>query len=442
MEPRSGFPKIPGTRTQRIAVAVVVTIVTLMIIDAVVFAMTPLGCGPANVLHVKASSSCRTVASLSSPTPTSSLSTPTTITGPSPRATANQSASPSAAASAPAAATPPPAPAPPGAVSPFDSPTSLGPFLGPTSINPFGCGVSCAGASGGLALSCRLPIFDHLPGSGGFVILPSGTFQPDPRSAVVVPNANPAAGAAVPPAAMQWFGLTYDRGYSKWLPVPYAWVTPDGTQYAYPGAPDGIYVVNVRDGSQVELGAGQTWAVLDVEAVGVYATTGSPGAASSTQSGLWLLPFSGAIKQITTTGYWQAVTKGAAYGTAVSAVPFGTANTILKLDLSSGTTSEWFTQPGAQSSVTGFDVKGNPVIVASSQQWLSIWISISPNRGFLISNYYTASSYQQGFTPNGPPLGDSHGLWFSSYQGIALYANDGNWYWMNSYGGTLAGECA
>jgi hypothetical protein len=328
----------------------------------------------------------------------------------------------------------------PSPVSPFDSPTSLGPFLGPASINPFGCGASCAGASGGLALSCRLPIFDHLPGSGGFVILPSGTFQPDPRSAGLVPNANPAAGAAVPPAAMQWFGLTYDRGYSKWLPVPYAWVTPDGTQYAYPGAPDGIYVVNVRDGSQVELGAGQTWAVLDVEAVGVYATTGSPGAASSTQSGLWLLPFSGAIKQITTTGYWQAVTKGAAYGTATSSVPSGTANTILRLDLTSGTMSEWFTQPGAQGTVTGFDAKGNPVIVAKSQSWLSIWITVSPNRGFLISNYYAA--YGGAFTPNGPPLGDSHGVWFSSYDGIALYANDGNWYWMNSYGGTIAGECA
>ena len=440
MEPRRGFPTIPGNRNQRIAVAVVVTIVTVMIIDAVVLAMTPWGCGPANFLHVKTSSKCQAAASVSRPTPVSSLSTPTTITGPTPRAAASSSASPSAAASPSA----PPAPSGPSPVSPFDSPTSLGPFPGPAPINPFGCGASCAGASGGLALSCRLPIFDHLPGSGGFVILPSGTFQPDPRSAVLVPNANPAAGAAVPPAAMQWFGLTYDRGYSKWLPVPYAWVTPDGTQYAYPGSPDGIYIVNVRDGSQVELGAGQAWAVVDVEAVGVYAE-GSPGAASPTTGsivGLWLLPFSGAIKQITSTGYWQALTRGAAYGTATPSVPAGTTNTIIKLDLSTGATSEWFTQPGAQSAVFGFDVKGDPVIIATGQSWTSIWISVSPNRGFLISNAYTASSYQQGFTPNGPPLGDSHGVWFSSYEGIALYANDGNWYWMNSYGGTIAGECA
>lgn len=240
----------------------------------------------------------------------------------------------------------------------------------------------------------------------------------------------------MPPASLQWFGSTYDRAYARWLPVPWAWVSPDGAQYAYPGV-DGIYVYNLRTSTQVQLGAGQVWGVFDVEAEGVYATTGTVG-------GLWLLPFSGPIKQITSTGYWQAVTKGAAYGTATSSVPYGTANTIMKLDLSTGATSEWFTQPGAQSAVTGFDVKGDPVIVAQTQSSLSIWITISPNRGYLISNGYTA--YGGAFFPTGAPIGDSHGVWFLSGGGIALYANDGNWYWMSGVSGGmgpgLAGECA
>jgi hypothetical protein len=73
-----------------------------------------------------------------------------------------------------------------------------------------------------------------------------------------------------------WFGMTYDSAYSKWLPMSYAWVSPDGTRYAYPGV-DGVYVQNVANGSQVVLGAGKVWAVLDVDTVGVYATTGVTG---------------------------------------------------------------------------------------------------------------------------------------------------------------------
>ena len=85
-------------------------------------------------------------------------------------------------------------------------------------------------------------IFAGGPGSGGFVLLPSGTFQPDPRSAVTV-----AAGTTQPGMGYSdWFGSTYDSAYAKWLPVPYSWVVPDGTRYAYPGI-GGIHVQNVAN---------------------------------------------------------------------------------------------------------------------------------------------------------------------------------------------------
>jgi hypothetical protein len=283
--------------------------------------------------------------------------------------------------------------------------------------------------SSGITLNCKLPVYAGGPGSGGFVILPGGAFQPDPRSAVSVP-----AGTAQPMMGYSdWFGTTYDSAYSKWLPVPYSWVAPDGTRYAYPGA-NGVYVQNVANGTQAVLGAGKVWQVLDVEAVGVYATTGSTG-------GLWLLPFSGAETQITSAGYWHAVNKTAAYGTSTSAVPQGVANTILKLDLTTGATSDWFTSPGFQSSVTGFDFKGNAVVMTSavtqSDYSSGIWITIAPNRGYLIS----ISSGNYGLYPNATPVGDSHGLWFSSGQGIVLYAPDGTWHWVSGIGGQLAGGC-
>src|SRR5215475_3877115 len=69
--------------------------------------------------------------------------------------------------------------------------------------------------------SCRLPIAsgdapvdgrtaDGTAGHGGFVRVPGGAFTADPAS----------------------LG-TYDRAVSRWLPVFRAWVSPDGTKYAW-----------------------------------------------------------------------------------------------------------------------------------------------------------------------------------------------------------------
>jgi hypothetical protein len=378
-------------------------------------AMTPLGCGPLKALH-RTSASCRPLASNPDALVTSPLASPFATAGPSQQDDRNLAT---------------PTPTAPPVPSPINSLEVNGSAAGVfVPANPFACGTSCeSGLSRGVTLNCQLPIYAGGPGSGGFLAFPAGTFQPDPRSAVTVPTgtARPMMGYS------DWFGTTYDSAYSKWLPVPYAWVSPDGRRYAYPGI-DGIYVQNVANGSQVVLGAGKVWSVLDVEAVGVYATTGSVG-------GLWLLPFSGDVKQITSTGYWQAVNKTAAYGMSTSQVPDGVANTILRLDLSTGATSDWFTSPGFHSFVTGFDFKGNAVVMTSAftraEYSSGIWITIAPNRGYLIS----ISNGNYGLNPNGAPVGDGHGLWFSSGQGIVLYAPDGTWHWVSGIGGQLAGGC-
>jgi hypothetical protein len=392
-----------------------VTALTLAIIGVVLVASTPLGCGPAKALHLKLSPSrCANVASINpSPSPF-----PNGIPSPSPFP--GQSANP----------IPDPA-----SSNPFPQPAS-NPFPDNSSgvFPPFAPAASPGSSQGpGLALNCRLPIFAGGPGSGGFIAFPNGTFIADPRSAVSVPSPSP--GAASPPPQygygyQGWFGTTYDQAYARWLPVPYRWVSPDGTRYAYPGQPDGIYIQNVANGTQVEVGEGKSWQVLDVDAGAVYAITGATG-------GLWRLPFSGTVTQVTSSGYWQALSpNGFAYGTATSSVPNGAGNTILQLNLATGSTIEYFTATSKQSSVAGFDFGGNPIIYVQNQPAMQIWIATGAGRASPIADLSYTNFYPQGYT-----ISDRHGIWLAGGNGIVLYVPGGGWYLMGSIGGQLAGGC-
>jgi hypothetical protein len=238
--------------------------------------------------------------------------------------------------------------------------------------------------------------------------------------------------------------MSYDHAFSRWLPVPRQSVSADGTRYAFSTA-DGIYVVTVSSGAMTELGKGHAWTILSVGAAAVFATV--PNAA-----GLWLLPFSGASpQQLTATGYWQAVNGAAAYGTPTSAVPYGTANTIQKLDLLSGTISDYFTRPGMQSYVAGFDAQGEPIIYASGlypngTSGSDVWI------GSLYLMTYRTSQYggSTGFNATGAPVADSHGVWFTGYYQkgygnggpvIVVYIPGSGVYALSSTGVQLAGGC-
>jgi hypothetical protein len=408
---------------QRVAAAVFVTVVTVAVIGVVLLTATPLGCGPANAMHIKLSPSsrCVTVASVAPPSPRYSppgTPTPFPVFNPSPvPAPSNPNPEP--------ASNPNPNPNPvPGSSNPFPDSSSGG-------FPPFGNLASGPGTPG-QTLNCRLAIYAGGPGSGGFVVFPNGNFIADPRSAVAVPSPSPGSASPPPPGYGQgypgWFGATYDRAYSRWLPVPFAWVTPDGTRYAYPGA-SGIYVQNVANGTGVELGEGKTWGVIDVEANGVYANTGSTG-------GLWLLSFAGAVTQVASSGYWQAVGGGFGYGTPTSQVPNGAGNTIIRVDLKNGTTTDFFSLPSLQSSVQGFDPAGNPVIYVQGPNGLQIWIGTAPNVATEIASMYGANFY-----PQGPVIADIHGLWLAGGNGIALHVAGVGWYAMSSFGGQLAGGC-
>ena len=271
------------------------------------------------------------------------------------------------------------------------------------------------------------------PGSGGFIQFPGGNFTADPSSAVALPS----PGLAQQTGYGYPGGMAYDRAFSRWLPVQPTSVSPDGSYYAFAG-PDGVYVVDVVTSTQTEQGSGHAWTIAGVEAQGVYASIVN-------QGGLWLLPFSGTPKQITTSGFWQAVSAGAAYGTATSAVPQGVANTIIRLDLATGIIGDWFTRQGAGSTVLGIDGQGNPLI--------SVNYFVAGGNEVWIANGTTADPIFGSFggqDPQGRPIADGHGLWFpisnrqGSFfsQGVALYIAGSGLYWMTSYGVQLAGGCS
>jgi hypothetical protein len=238
--------------------------------------------------------------------------------------------------------------------------------------------------------------------------------------------------------------LSYDHAYSRWLPVPRQSVSADGTRYAFSTA-DGIYVVTVSSGAMTELGHGRQWTVLSMGTAGVYATVPNT-------AGLWLLPYSGASpQQLTASGYWQAVGGGAAYGSPTSAVPQGTANTIQRMVLSTGAVTDYFTRPGMQSYVAGFDAQGAPIIYASGQypngtSGSDVWI------GSLYLMTYRTSQYggATGFNPTGVPVADSHGVWFTGYYqngyngggpAIVVYIPGSGVYGVSGTGVQLAGGC-
>jgi len=409
----------------RYAAIAMVTLLTLGIVGVVVLTTTTAGCGPANKLGLKTAQCINggPVANVGQPTPTRGLPPP-----PLPTAVPYN---------------------PPATSYPPDNPGSSGgtPYAPPSSGSypPMAYPASPPGPPQ-VSLSCRLPVYAGGPGSGGFIVFPGVSFVADPRSAVTAPSPSPTS-ASPSPAPPQngpgpgypsgFYGLSYDAAFSKWLPVPWAWVSPDGKSYAYPLNGD-IYVQNVANGTQVELGQGHGYWVLDTENSGVYVTTPN-------QPGLWFLSSTGTVKQVTASGFWQAARAGSAYGTATSQVPQGASNEILKLDLTSGATTPFFTQAGAQSTVTGFDGQGHPVIQVNYfggpgyQGGQALFIATGPNVSYAIAAM-SYGAYNPPPYPFGTPIADSHGLWFSVGSGTVLYAN-GAWYWMASVGGQLAGQC-
>src|SRR5215472_495186 len=272
-------------------------------------------------------------------------------------------------------------------------------------------------------LSCKLPISSGQLGSGGFLTFPEAAFTADPGSAVKSDTS---------------YGLSFDRAVAKWMPVPRSWVAPDGSRYAYwDWQTRSVQAVVIATGAETNLGprpngaasaarlnASNGWQVIEALDAGVYAVPSS----YPPTPGLWLFPWSGTgERQVIGTGFWHAVGGGAAWGTVSQAVPEGAANTVLRLDLGGGSPADWFSRPGLQSRVVGFDSSGHAVVEARSKDVMEAWVVTGQSNGTKLFSLTPTAAQKAQSGPNGPGgpviqsvVGDDKGTWLATTDGLYL----------------------
>jgi hypothetical protein len=297
-------------------------------------------------------------------------------------------------------------------------------------------------------LTCRLPISSNSPGSGGFIGFPSASFTSDP-------------GSSTSDAQRYGYGaLTYDRAVGRWLSVPRQAVTPDGTRFVYwSGTQADYHVVDAATRAETAMGprlngpawqaasaarqnwasGGPPWGLLEASTDGVYATPPF-GAAGG---GLWFFPYAGATeRQIASFGYWQAVGGGAAWGTHAPTVPQGATVSILRVDLATGVSTDWFSQNGEDAVVSGFDSAGHPVIVTSTEDEFQVWLVDGPQHGTELLNL-PKEQPKPGYGSNLPVqsvVGDATGVWIAASDGLYLYRS-GRTQKVSTVTGQIGGGC-
>jgi hypothetical protein len=302
--------------------------------------------------------------------------------------------------------------------------------------------VSSAPASAIPRLNCSIAVSNFgQSGTGGFVRFPGGAFSPDTASAVQTPTG-------------QSYSLTYVRTLQKWVPVPREWVRPDGRSYAYfDWSSNTLIAVDIPSGRTTTLGtnagiasygrySGVSWQVIDTEQNGVYATQNGYGPLPP--PGLWLFDFNGGAQRVAAVDYWQAVGGGAAWGTETPSVPQGAANTLIRLDLRTGARDDWFSSPGLEARVVGFDATGDPVVVGAGPDHTSVFLVTGQNQA---TTLFTAPAPPPQASPGQEfyvqsVVGDGHGIWLGSSKGIFIYTPAAGWEQASSVAGQLGSGCA
>jgi hypothetical protein len=210
----------------------------------------------------------------------------------------------------------------------------------------------------------------------------------------------------------------------RWLPVPKTWVSPDGTVYFFAEPLSGnnmMFEVNAQSGVSAELGItplGYGWQVMAVTPDYVFAIS------LMSHAGVYVMPISSPYSQERSIpdGFWTAGYGDYIFGTTV---PGGGAieridarNQIM--DTSPIGAEPWFNK-SSSAEILGFDGSGNPVIWTGT----GLWIATGPDQATLISSsppLAIPTSQDSPLYGTDAPVSDTHGLWFSTTDGIYLYA--------------------
>jgi len=307
--------------------------------------------------------------------------------------------------------------------------------IGIAAVVVAGCGhvpPAAPGAAGNTAapeaLSCRLPVYGVLGygaaplNEGAFISFPSAQTLMDPSSQLV--NGNGTAQES------------FDSAAGRWVPVPYAQVSPDGTRYAYetnawfhpssqnPFGPTQIHVVDVASGrDQVVYDQGY-YDISAYGSAGIYLVHHVPQTDGS--DGVYLLdPIHGTLKTIAAGGVDWMVAGEAGWSADVApgtSAPPGnlTRNRLLRLDLSSGTVAPWFIDPGFAVTVLGVGTGGQVLVQAANDQHLQLWLMNSPSSATKI---YEGGGWQSGMPGFQPAVADRHGFWLLEVSAVYLYTS-------------------
>jgi hypothetical protein len=244
-----------------------------------------------------------------------------------------------------------------------------------------------------IALACSLPVMTYVAGGdlatyrGGFIAFPRAAYQPD--QAGVITNEDLAGGfvtAATPVlhGTLQAGQPFYDLARKRWVPAGAGQSSPDGSSYAFgvlngsnPGAPFAIHVVTVASGADHVFTVSTTPAFGGAVGAWVGDFDGSSVYFSSQQQmgppmGVWRLDIaSGTVHQLSTELGVAAISGSDVWLTRIDPRdPEGPltgrsgprANSVVRVDLSTGQETVWYFAAGHSVSLEGVDRLGAPII--------------------------------------------------------------------------------
>jgi len=244
------------------------------------------------------------------------------------------------------------------------------------------------------------------PGSGGFLQMPDAVFSKDAQSLAA-----------------------YDSAAGKWLPVPRAWISPDGTHYAWPenraaaGPVTGIiHVIEVATGADKPVIVPAPSMPVSYEAGGIFVTRIVPNSDAPPQGLVKIDASTGSFHQITSDGSWTALGGGFAFGGDVdpsiapppASGPGAFYNRIRKLDLNTGAITPVQSYSGSSVRVLG-TIGPTPIIgVLTSGGRFQV---MAP--GVIYDQPAGASD------PTDPTVADGTTVWFAGHQAIFKWDGSG-----------------